>query len=57
MKELKELLLEKERLENDENISDDMYYMLIERIDNQIANDYTVEEIKKAEKEIEEENK
>ena len=57
MKELKELLLEKERLANDENINDDMYYLLIEKIDNEIINNYTKEEIEEVEKEIEKENK
>ena len=53
MEELKALLIKKEELYNDETISDDMYYDMIERIDNIIANNYSIEEIEQAEQEIE----
>ena len=48
---LKELLKAKETLYNDNNINEDVYYMMLEKIDNEIANNYTQEEIEEIEKE------
>lgn len=50
MERLKELLDMKEELEMNDTLSDEVYYMMMERIDNEIAN-YSIEEIEKAEKE------
>lgn len=46
------LLKKKEELYNDEKISDDEYYKQIDTIDNTIANNYSISEIEKAEKEL-----
>lgn len=52
---LKEMLLQIERLYDEVNkgiISEDMYYMLEEEINNVIINTYSIEEIEKAQKEL-----
>ena len=55
MEELISLLREKEELRLDNSIGEDEYYDLIELIDNKIINDYTSEEIEKAEQFLNEE--
>lgn len=49
---LKSLLLKKEEYANDTSISDELYYSLIERLDNIIINEFTQEEIDAAMKEL-----
>lgn len=49
---LKSLLLKKEEYANDTSISDELYYSLIERLDNIIVNEFTQEEIDAAMKEL-----
>lgn len=51
---LRELLLEKIDLFENELLSDDEYYARVEEIDNYIANNYTLEEIEKEERLLEE---
>ena len=50
MEKLIKKLQEKQRILGDANISDDMAYYMAERIDNDIVNEYTIEQIEKAEK-------
>lgn len=52
MERLKELLLQKEEYYNNVDLSEDEYYALVETIDNIIANEFTVEEIDQAKKEL-----
>ena len=52
---LLELLRKQEDLQYDDTISDDLYYMLDEKISNEIANNYTIEEIEQAQKYLESE--
>lgn len=52
MERLKELLLQKEEYYNNIDLSDDEYYALVEIIDNIIINEFTVEEIDRAKKEL-----
>ena len=52
MERLKELLLQKEEYYNNVDLSDDEYYALVEIIDNIIINEFTVEEIDQAKKEL-----
>lgn len=52
MERLKELLLQKEEYYNNVDLSEDEYYALVEIIDNIIINEFTVEEIDQAEKEL-----
>ena len=52
MERLKELLLQKEEYYNNVDLSEDEYYALIETIDNIIVNEFTVEEIDQAKKEL-----
>lgn len=47
---LRELLLKKEELSTDASIDDDTYYDMIEKIDNEIINSYSLDEIDNAEK-------
>lgn len=49
------LLKKKEELYNDDTISEDDYYTIIERLDNEIINEFTDEEIEEAERELEQE--
>jgi len=49
---LRELLLKKEELYNDSSIDDDMYYYLVDKIDDEIVNNFTIQEIEQVEKEI-----
>lgn len=56
MEKLKELLLKKDELYNNTELDDEEYYYLVEQIDNEIANNYTFDEIEKAEREIRKEN-
>lgn len=51
MERLKELLLQKEEYYN-VDLSEDEYYTLVETIDNIIVNEFTVEEIDQAKKEL-----
>lgn len=50
IQEIIKLLEEQERLQYDNSISDEMFYYLDEKISNEIANEYTVEEIEEATK-------
>ena len=52
MERLKELLLQKEEYYNNIDLSEDEYYALVETIDNIIVNEFTVEEIDQAKKEL-----
>ena len=52
MERLKELLLQKEEYYNNVDLSEDEYYALVETIDNIIVNEFTVEEIDQAKKEL-----
>jgi hypothetical protein len=52
MKRLKELLLQKEEYYNNVDLSEDEYYQLTEIIDNIIINEFSVEEIEQAKKEL-----
>ena len=52
MERLKELLLQKEEYYNNVDLSEDEYYALVEIIDNIIINEFTVEEIDQAKKEL-----
>ena len=45
IEKLKQLIQYKKQLENDETITDEMYYLMTEKIDNEIANNYTIKEI------------
>lgn len=49
---IKELLLQKEEYYNNIDLSEDEYYALVETIDNIIINEFTVEEIDQAKKEL-----
>lgn len=49
---LRTLLKKKEELGSDETISDDEYYDQIEMIDNIVINNYSIEEIEEAEREL-----
>lgn len=49
---VKELLLQKEEYYNNVDLSEDEYYALVETIDNIIVNEFTVEEIDQAKKEL-----
>ena len=49
---LKELLLQKEEYYNNVDLSENEYYALVETIDNIIINEFTVEEIDQAKKEL-----
>lgn len=51
MERLKELLLQKEQIYN-EDLSEEEINFMIEHLDNIIANEFTVEEIDQAEKEL-----
>ena len=55
--EIVKLLKKQEELQYDDSISDDMYYILDEKISNEIANNYLLEEIEKAQEIFEKENK
>lgn len=52
MERLKELLLQKEEYYNNIDLSENEYYQLTEIIDNIIINEFTVEEIDQAKKEL-----
>ena len=42
---LVQLMKYKDLLQDDETITDEMYELLVEKIDNEIANNYSIEEI------------
>ena len=52
MERLKELLLQKEEFYENVDLSEDEYYQLTEMIDNIIINEFSVEEIEQAKKEL-----
>ena len=52
MERLKALLLQKEEYYNNVDLSEDEYNALVETIDNIIINEFTVEEIDQAKKEL-----
>ena len=49
---IKRIIITKEEYYNNIDLSEDEYYALVETIDNIIANEFTVEEIDQAEKEL-----
>ena len=52
MERLKELLLQKEEYYNNIDLSEEEINFMIEHLDNIIVNEFTVEEIDQAEKEL-----